>query len=81
MLGITVDPRYVARLERTHQERVRAHAEVRASRKAAAEAQRRELEDDLDWTLAFVAGRTSAGFPYGLTSEELEALGEDDELI
>jgi hypothetical protein len=81
VLGITVDPRYVARLERTHQEKVRAHAEARASREAQAKAQRRELEDDLDKTLAFVAGLTSAGFPYGLTSEEVEALGDGDELI
>ena len=65
MLGVAVDPRYVAMLERTHQEKVRANAEARARGEATAEAHRRGLEDDLDDNFAFVAGRTSAEFSCG----------------
>jgi len=81
LLGVAVDPRYVARLERTHQEKVRASAEARARRDPVAEATRWDPEGDVDDDFAFVAGRTSAGFAYGLTAEEVRALEKGDELI
>ena len=72
MLGVTLDRLYVARLERTHQEQVRASAGARVRKKAASEARGRVLEDDPDDGFAFVAGRTTAGYAYGLTWEQDE---------
>lgn len=74
MMGV-VDPTYVARLECRRHERVRMRAEARARAAARAEAHQRELLDEQDEHFAFIAGRTSAGFAYGLTWEEYEALG------
>jgi len=39
-----------------------------------------KVEDnpDSDWTFAFIAGYTTAGFPYGITWEELEEIEKTD---
>ena len=80
MLGVTLDRLYVARLERTHREKGRASAEARARKKAASEAHGREPEDDSDDGFAFVAGRTTGGYAYGLTWEEDEAFEDPPQL-
>jgi hypothetical protein len=80
LLGVAVDPEYVAMLERSHQEQIRTSGEARARRDAADEAHRRDLEDDADDNVAFVAGRTSAGFTYGSIGEEVDAPEDGDEL-
>ena len=69
MLGVEVDPAYVARLEAT----VAAKAKATPKRKEEARAAD-ELEswgEDCDDTFAYIAGYTSGGVPYGTTWEEL----------
>ena len=61
LLGVAVDPTYVAQLEKTF-----------ASRKSQTK-QPQPAGYGVDWdeNFAYIAGRTEAGFPYGVTWEEL----------
>lgn len=73
ILGVTVDPAYVAMLECTARNKGVARAKARARREAEAEASRRACIDQ-DENYYFIAGYTGWGFPYGITWEEHEAL-------
>ena len=66
LLGVTVDPDYVAQLKTTFN--------ARRSRKPKQSPQKAESTGygvDWDETFAYIAGRTEAGFAYGVTWEEL----------
>lgn len=69
MLGVEVDPAYVARLEAT----ATAKAKAKRREKARATAEPRQPWDDCDGTFAHIAGYTSGGAPYGVTWEEQES--------
>jgi hypothetical protein len=68
LCGVAVDPAYVAQLKATlgHRNSRRSKAPVEDPRLAG-------YGIDWDENLAFIAGRTAGGFPYGTTWEELEA--------
>lgn len=74
LLGVAVDPAYVAQLEKTFaSRRTQAKPPVQKSP---------PLGYGVDWdeNFAYIAGRTEAGFPYGVTWKELAAdeTGDDD---
>ncbi len=54
LLGVAVDPTYVAQLEKTF-----------ASRKNQTQPQAAGYGVDWDENFAYIAGRTESGFPYG----------------
>jgi hypothetical protein len=65
LLGVAVDPTYVAQLETTFASR------RRSSKQAGTEQNSAGYGVDWDESFAYIAGRTEAGFPYGVTWEEL----------
>ena len=76
LLGVELDPEYVARLQRTVQEQAKKNQERRLEPKKAATSE--------DWSerypfsegdFYFVAGHTSNGAPYGITWEEARKQG------
>lgn len=68
LCGIAVDPAYVAQLKTTL-----ASRSSRRAKPPAADPKPIGYGVDWDENFAYIAGRTEAGFPYGITWEELEA--------
>jgi hypothetical protein len=68
LCGVAVDQAYVAQLETTF-----ASRSNRRQKQPIAEPQPVGYGVDWDENFAYIAGRTEAGFPYGITWEELEA--------
>ena len=68
LCGVSVDPAYVTQLKTTF-----ASRSSRRPKQPAAEPQSVGYGVDWDENFAYIAGRTEAGFPYGITWEELEA--------
>ncbi len=68
LCGVSVDPAYVTQLETTF-----ASRSSRRPKQPVAEPQSVGYGVDWDENFAYIAGRTEAGFPYGITWEELEA--------
>jgi hypothetical protein len=66
LLGVTIDPAYVAKLKTTL-----ASAKSRRPKQPVKEPQSVGYGVDWDENFAYIAGRTEAGFPYGVTWEEL----------
>jgi hypothetical protein len=66
LLGVTVDPTYVAQLKTTFSSR-------RSHRPKQPVAGPLSIGYGVDWdeNFAYIAGHTEAGFPYGVTWEEL----------
>ncbi len=74
-LGVKIDEQRLIQAKRTEESTARQHAKKKqeGTEKLAAE-EIRPVESDEN--LAYIAGYTNWGFPYGVTMEELEA--EDD---
>lgn len=68
LCGVAVDPAYVAQLKTTF-----ASRSSRRPKQPVADPQSVGYGVDWDENFAYIAGRTAAGFPYGITWEELEA--------
>ena len=68
LCGVAVDPAYVAQFKTTF-----ASRSSRRPKQPVAEPQSVGYGVDWDENFAYIAGRTEAGFPYGITWEELEA--------
>ena len=68
LCGVAVDPAYVAQLKTTL-----ASRSSRRAKPPAADPKPTGYGVDWDENFAFIAGRTAAGFPYGITWEEVEA--------
>ncbi|MCP3917384.1 MAG: hypothetical protein GY711_17700 [bacterium] len=67
LLGVAIDPAYVAQLECTARSKAISRKSAKEREAAKAEALARKLREDTDDVFVFIAGRTSAGFAYGLT--------------
>jgi len=68
LCGITLEPAYVAQLKTTF-----ASRSSRRSKQPVVEPQSVGYGVDWDENFAYIAGRTEAGLPYGITWGELEA--------
>jgi hypothetical protein len=68
LCGVAVDPAYVAQFETTF-----ASRSSRRPKQPVADPQSVSYGVDWDENFAYIAGRTEAGFPYGITWKELEA--------
>ena len=66
LLGITIDPAYVAKLKTTL-----SSPKSRRRKQPVEESQSVGYGVDWDENFAYIAGRTEAGFSYGVTWEEL----------
>ena len=74
LLGVAVDPAYVAQLKTTFASR------RSRPRQAVPEPQSVGYGVDWDENFAYIAGRTDVGFPYGVTWNELaDVEAADDE--
>jgi hypothetical protein len=73
LCGVSVDPAYVTQLK------TYASRSSRRPKQRGAEPQSVGYGVDWDENFAYIAGRTEAGFPYGITWEELEAEGTGQE--
>ena len=69
MLGVEVDPAYVARLEASAESKAEATRNRKQEARGAAGPE--SWEEDCDDTFAYIAGRTAWGAPFGVTWEEL----------
>ena len=67
LCGVTLDPAYVAQLKPTF-----ASRSSRRPKQPVADPLSVGYGVDWDENFAYIAGRTEAGFPYGITWEELE---------
>ena len=76
LCGVSVDRAYVAQLETTFASRSR-----RRPKQPIADPQPVGYGVDWDENFAYIAGRTEAGFPYGITWEELEAEATAEERV
>ena len=69
MLGVGLDPEYVEKLKLSVKNRF-------IEKQRFKEGKNQDLANEISWdsdeTFAYIAGYTSAGFPYGITWEELE---------
>ena len=69
LLGVGLDHRYVDKLKLSVKNRI-------IEKQRLKEGKKQELTNEISWnsdeTFAYIAGYTSAGFPYGVTWEELE---------
>jgi len=69
MLGVGLDPEYVEKLKLSVKNRI-------IEKQRFKERKKQDLANEISWdsdqTFAYIAGYTSAGFPYGITWEELE---------
>ena len=69
MLGVGLDPEYVEKLKLSGKNRI-------IEKQRFKEGKKQDLANEISWdsdeTFAYIAGYTSAGFPYGITWEELE---------
>jgi hypothetical protein len=74
LCGVAIDPAYVAQLKTTLASRSR-HRE----KQPVEDPQSAGYGVDWDENFAYIAGRTEAGFPYGVTWEEVEAEGTGQE--
>jgi hypothetical protein len=66
LLGVAVDPAYIAQLKATFASR--------RTRRAESQISKQEFDGyGIEWdeNFAYIAGRTEAGFPYGVTWDEL----------
>jgi hypothetical protein len=68
LCGVAVDPTYVAQLKTTLASRSR-----RPAKQPVEDSQSAGYGVDWDENFAYIAGRTEAGFPCGVTWEEVEA--------
>ncbi len=68
MLGVEISPEYKDRVLRSVEAQVAAHQEKAEQKKA------NPTDEFQDENIAFIAGYTSWGFPYGLTWEEMAAM-------
>jgi hypothetical protein len=66
LLGVTIDPAYVAKLKTTL-----GSPKSPRPQQPVKEPQSDGYGVDWDENFAYIAGRTEAGFPYGVTWEEL----------
>jgi hypothetical protein len=68
MLSVGLDPEYVGKLKLSIKNRI-------IEKQRLNEKKKQELANEISWdsdeTFAYIAGYTSAGFPYGITWEEL----------
>jgi hypothetical protein len=68
MLSVGLDPEYVGKLKLSIKNRI-------IEKQRLNEEKKQELANEISWdsdeTFAYIAGYTSAGFPYGITWEEL----------
>jgi hypothetical protein len=67
ILGVGLDPEYVEKLKLSVKNRIVEKQRSGERKKEPAN----EIYWDCDETFAYIAGYTSAGFPYGVTWEEL----------
>jgi hypothetical protein len=74
LCGVAVDPDYVTRLETTL-----ASRSSRRAKQPVKDPQSVGYGVDWDENFAYIAGRTEAGFPYGVTWEKVEAEGTGQE--
>jgi hypothetical protein len=74
LCGVTVDPTSVAQLKTTF-----ASCKSPRPQQPAAEPQSVGYGVDWDENFPYIAGQTEAGFPYGITWEELEAEATEQE--
>jgi hypothetical protein len=65
LCGVAIDPDYVAQLNATIASR------IRRANESIAEPQSLGYGIDWDENFAYIGGETEAGFPYGVTWEEL----------
>lgn len=85
LLGVAVDPQYVEAIRTSHQRRP---AGKKASREKPDDHPHGEYGLDWDDNFAYIVGRTSGGFAFGVTwkewesmeASEAEAIAEFDEL-
>jgi hypothetical protein len=82
MLGIDIDPTYEAQLRLTVANNIKTKQQ-RKEKKKQEEMERRRLDfyPDSDEYFAYIAGYTPAGFPFGVTWEEMERFNELESLI
>jgi len=71
MLGVTFNQEYVAQLKKSVESQIKVKQERKRKRKEQEEIDR---YPNSDYYFSFIAGYTAAGFPYGITWEEEEAL-------
>lgn len=76
LLGVVLDPRYVAQVQATMA--ARAVCKVLRRNEAREVDERGVSGEDFDEVFAFIAGRTPAGFAYGIMRDELRAPGHDE---
>ena len=76
LCGVAIDPAYVAQLKATFASRNRRHP-----KQPIAEPQSPGSGRDWDENFAYIARRTAAGFPYGVTWEELESETTEEEQV
>jgi hypothetical protein len=74
LCGVAVDPGYVAQLKTTF-----ASRSSRRSKQPVVDPEPFGYGVDWDENFAFIAGRTEAGFPYGVTWQEVEAEAIDQD--
>jgi len=76
ILGVGLDREYVEKLILSVKNRI-------IEKQRLKEGEKQELASEISWdsdeTFAYIAGYTSAGFPYGVTWEELEEAPPDFE--
>lgn len=72
LLGVNLDPSYVAELRRS----VEARQKERQHKKLEKKVMMEELDNDFDETFAYIAGYTPGGFPYGIMWEEWEKMDQ-----
>jgi hypothetical protein len=76
LCGVALDPAYIAQLETTF-----APRSSHRPKQPVADPQSVGYGVDWDENFAYIAGRTEAGFPYGITWEELEADSTAEERV
>ena len=68
MLGVKLDEQYVLQALKSHEQAIADRQKKKAEKKQALD----DFPFDSDDHYYFIAGYTSAGFPYGITWEEAE---------
>jgi len=76
LCGVAIDPAYVAQLTATI-----ASRSCRRAKKSIAESQSLDYGVEWDEQFAYIAGQTAAGFPYGVTWEELASESSNAEQV
>lgn len=76
MLGVGLDPEYVARVLRSAEDQITARQRGKAEREESLQSGQRLIDQDENF--AYVAGYAPAGFPYGITWEEWEEIDDQE---